>query len=61
MNDKQLKKICSGILISDVISYVNAHQKEYKKFIKDEEKKSEDEKNELHKNKQQKKASNTIR
>ena len=32
MNDKQLNKICSGISVSDVISYIDAHKKEYQKF-----------------------------
>lgn len=58
MNDKQLKKFCSGILISDVISYIDAHPKEYEQFIKDIKKKEE--KNELHKIKQSKKTINTI-
>ena len=49
MNDKQLKKFCSGISISDVISYIDTHKKEYQKFLELEKKESEDEKHELHK------------
>ena len=60
MNDKQLKKFCSGISVSDVISYIDAHKKEYQKFLELEKKESEDEKNELHKIKQSKKTINTI-
>lgn len=60
MNDKQLKKLCSGISVSDVISYIDAHKKEYQKFLELEKKESEDEKNELHKTKQSKKTNDTI-
>ena len=60
MNDKQLNKICSGISVSDVISYIDAHKKEYQKFLKLEKKESEVEKHELHKTKQSKKTNNTI-
>lgn len=60
MNDKQLKKFCSGISISDVISYIDTHKKEYQKFLELEKKESEDKKNEFHKIKQSKKTSNTI-
>lgn len=57
MNDKQIKKMYSGIVISDVISYIDAHQKEYKKFLENE---SKEEKNELHKTKQSKKTINKV-
>ena len=50
MNDKLLKKFCSGILISDVISYIDAHPKEYEQYIKKEQKKED--KNALYKSKQ---------
>lgn len=58
MNDKLLKKFCSGILISDVISYIDAHPKEYEQYIKKEQKKED--KNALYKNKQSKKAINSV-
>lgn len=40
MNDKQIKQFSSCILISDVISYIDAHKKEYEKFLKSENKKA---------------------
>ena len=58
MNDKQLKMFCSGILISDVISYIDAHPKEYEQYIKKEQKKED--KNEVYKNKQSKKTINSV-
>lgn len=36
MNDKQIKQFISFVLISDVISYIDAHKKEYEQFLKDE-------------------------
>lgn len=60
MNDKQLKKFCSGISVNDVISYIDAHKKEYQKFLELEKKESEEKKNGLHKVRQSKKTSNTI-
>lgn len=60
MSDKQLKKLCTGISVSDVISYIDAHKKEYQKFLESEKKESEEIKNELHKTKQQKKTNDKI-
>lgn len=36
MSDKQIKQFSSCILISDVISYIDTHKKEYEKFLKAE-------------------------
>lgn len=36
MDDKQIKMFASSILVSDVISYIDNHKKEYKKFLKKE-------------------------
>lgn len=58
MNDKQLKMFCSGILISDVISYIDAHPKEYEQYIKKEQKKED--KNAVYKNKQSKKTIKSV-
>lgn len=58
MSDKQLKMFCSGISISDVISYIDAHPKEYEQFVKEEKKKEEQ--NEVHKIKQSKKTNDSI-
>lgn len=58
MNDKMVKMFCSGILISDVISYIEKHPKEYEQYIKREQKKEE--KNELHKSKQSEKTINSV-
>ena len=58
MNGKQLKMFCSGILISDVISYIDAHPKEYEQYIKKEQKKEV--KNAVYKNKQSKKTINSV-
>lgn len=58
MNDKQHKKFCSGISVSDVISYIDDHKKEYQKFLELEKEESEAEKNELHKIKQSKNTNN---
>ena len=38
MNDKQLNKISSSISVSDVISYIDTHKKEYQKFLELEKK-----------------------
>lgn len=38
MNDKQIKQFSSCILISDVISYIDTHKKEYERFLKLENK-----------------------
>ena len=59
MNDKILKMFCSGILISDVISYIDAHPKEYEQFVKEEQSEQKEErKNVLCKSGQQEKAEN---
>ncbi len=51
MNDKLLKMFCSGISISDVISYIDAHPKEYEQFVKEEQaEKKKEEKHEIHTN-----------
>lgn len=39
MNETQVKLFSSSILISDVISYIDAHKKEYEMFLKEEEQK----------------------
>lgn len=57
MNDKLLKKFCSGILISDVISYIDAHPKEYEQYLKKDQEKEENE-NVLCKSRQQEKTKN---
>lgn len=36
MSDKQLKMFWSGISISDVISYIDEHPKEYEQFVNEE-------------------------
>lgn len=36
MSDKQIRQFASSILISDVISYIDSHQKEYEEFLKEE-------------------------
>lgn len=60
MSDKQLKKLCTGISVSDVISYIDAHKKEYQKFLEFEKKESEEKNNVLRKTKQQKKTNDKI-
>lgn len=62
MNDKILKMFCSGILISDVISYIDAHPKEYEQFVKEEQSEQKEErKNVLCKSKQHEKTENGIK
>ena len=41
MSDKQIRQFSSSILISDIISYIDSHQKEYEEFLKEEELKKE--------------------
>ncbi len=48
ITDEQIKMLSSSIMISDVIDYINKHQKEYEEFLKQLEKnelKKEDEPN----------------
>lgn len=40
MNDEQVKLFSSSILISDVISYIDNHKKEYEEWLKKENSKS---------------------
>lgn len=40
MSDEQIKLFSSNILISDVISYIDNHKKEYEEWLKKENSKS---------------------
>lgn len=40
MNEEQVKLFSSSILISDVISYIDNHKKEYEEWLKKENSKS---------------------
>ena len=40
MNDEQVKLFSSSILISDIISYIDNHKKEYEEWLKKENSKS---------------------
>ncbi len=37
LTNEQIKLISSSILVSDVIAYIDEHQKEYEEFMKNEE------------------------
>lgn len=49
LSDEIIKEFASGILISDVASYINNHQKEYQEWLitqeKEKKKKSKKQKN----------------
>lgn len=53
MSDEQNKLFSSNILISDVISYIDNHKKEYEEWLKKENSKSNT-KNKKQKNKEEK-------
>lgn len=40
LSQEQINLISSSILVSDIISYINAHSTEYEEFIKNENNKN---------------------
>lgn len=50
ISDELRKEFASGILVSDVASYINNHKEEYKKWLSKQEKKKKTNKKERMKN-----------